>query len=140
VSGQVVGNLEEPLCVLSPVSRHLTTICSSALSLWHPALAGLSPKERFSLLDASLYLGSSAPLPEELSRCVFLTNVSEAFNGVKGFVVAQPEAGSIQLLLQPGQNSPLQCSEVSLSTFCAAASAFALWVSEQEHAVLNRHA
>jgi len=38
----VVGNFNEPGCVLRFVSLHLVVLCASAASLWHGSLAGKS--------------------------------------------------------------------------------------------------
>lgn len=139
VGGTAVGDIEKPSCVPRALSEHLVQLCATAGALWHPLLAGIAPEEQFKMLDEALFLGGGNPELEQCHDLVFLTNVSEAFDPVKGFVLA-PSSGEMVLLVKLNIDSPLIHRAITQTEFCEATAAFANWVNEQEHELLNESA
>jgi hypothetical protein len=137
IGGRAVGNFDEPACVLRAVSEHLVTFSAAAHSLWHPTLNGLQPMGQFSVLNEALFLGCDEEPPEEYARCGFLTNISEAFDGVKGFLLF-PGNGLFVTLIEQGQ--VFSHHTIPYTGFCTVAARFALWVREQELALLGKSA
>jgi hypothetical protein len=136
MQGHPVGNFATPSVVLRSVSEHLVTLCSVSSSLWHSSLTGLAPQEQFARLDAALYAGSYESPPKAFSLCTFLTNVSEAFDPIKSFLVCPPTGNAVALVqLEPG--TPVCSFEFPVREFCSAASRFASWLQSQEHALLR---
>ena len=136
VEGSVLGNLAEPCCVMATLSRHLVTICASSAGLWHPSLAGLTPEGQFDALDRALFSDDvSSPL-ESMSLCIFLTNVSEAFDPVKGFAIRMPASDRIRLLVRLSESDEITHWDVLQHDFCAAAGSFATWVQTLERELL----
>lgn len=138
--GLAYGDFNEPSCVLRPVSEHLVELCERLGTLWHPSLSSASPDRQFNLLDVWLFLGGSdEPEPEGLAGCIFLTNVSEAFDNIKAFLVCPP-TGSAYALLQVQPSSAVCRVAITSAEFCSVATAFASWLESQEHGLLQSRA
>lgn len=126
-----VGLFSEPCCVLRTLSEHLMDKCASSNALWHPSLAGKTPDAWFKLLDDALYR-VGPPEQQDAYHCMdFLTNVSEALNNVKGFLLAPPGRTLHALLQLPGSDV-VHHKTVPLPEFCAVSSQFSSWLGEQE--------
>jgi hypothetical protein len=138
-AGIEVGDFAEPACVLGAIGDHLVTLCATGSSLWHSALAGLSAKRQFEILDDAVFLGKGAEELQDLARCIFLTNVSEAFGDVKGFLLC-PESGELHALLRFTAAGEVKQFVLSISKLCAVASEFANWIAVQEKTLLPSHA
>ncbi len=136
VGGTSVGNIEEPNCILRALSEDLVELCETDRALWHPSLAGIAPEEQFQLLDAALFLGGGKQDLEACHSMVFLTNVSEAFDLIKGFILS-PSPNEIFVLLKLDLGSPLIHRVIPYAEFCSVSASFAHWVSEQERVLLN---
>ena len=136
VGGVSVGDIREPSCVPRALSDHLAGLCASVGKLWHPVLAGATPEEQFRLLDDALFLGDGNSALEECHDMVFLTDVDEAFDPIKGFALS-PSPGEIILLLRLDEGFPLVHRTVPYVEFCDVAASFAHWVAEQEGVLLN---
>ena len=136
VGGINVGDIGEPSCIPRALSEHLSELCATSSKLWHSSLSGVSPERQFQLLDQALFLGGGNPELEECQQTIFLTNVSEAFDPVKGFVLS-PSPDEIVLLLRLEEGSPLICRNIQYAEFSSVTAAFAHWVAEQERALLN---
>ena len=136
IGGAVLGDLGEPSCVLKALSQHLLELRDGADTLWHPLLAGAAPEQQFQLLDEALFLGGGARELQDCSRLVFLTNVSEAFDPMKGFALC-PSPGEVLVLLRTEEGGPIATRAISFTEFSAVAAAFAQWVTVQEGLLLN---
>jgi hypothetical protein len=128
LGGNAFGDFTEPCCILGCVSGHFADICS-AQNLWHAALSGLTAVEQFQLLDDLIY-GDTAmtPLSKELGTCIFLTNQSEAFDGIKAFIVLPPGTNFIILVESSGS---VQSFVVPVAYFKQASRDFADWLELQ---------
>ena len=131
VGGVSVGAINEPSCVLRALSEHLIELCATAPTLWHPSLSGASPEQQFQMLDQALFLSDGSPELEVCHETVFLTNVSEAFDRIKGFAFSS-SSDEIVLLLRLEESGPLIHRNIAFAEFRGVASAFANWVAEQE--------
>lgn len=136
IGGVSVGSIDEPSCVLRNLSEHLTELCAAAPALWHPSLSGRSPEQQFQMLDQALFLGGGDPELERCHETVFLTNVSEAFDPIKGFALSS-SFDEILVLLRLENNGPLIHRSIPFADFQSATSAFANWVAEQEGIYLS---
>ena len=136
VGGVSVGDIGEPSCIPRHLSEHLTEVCSTSRTLWHSSLSGATPEKQFQMLDEALFLGGGKPDLEEYHETVFLTNVSEAFDSIKGFVLS-PSPDEIVLLLRLEVGGPLIHRKIAFAEFSGVTEAFAKWVAEQEQTLLN---
>ena len=136
VGGVSVGDISEPSCVPRVLSEHLTEICATAHTLWHPSLAGIPPEGQFQMLDEALFLGGGNPELVQCNQTSFLTNVSEAFDPIKGFALS-PSPNEILVLLRLDEGGPFVHRNIPYIEFCSVAAAFAHWVGEQERTLLN---
>lgn len=134
--GLEVGKFSEPCCWLRPLSQHLAVKCASATALWHNSLAGKHPEVWFQLLDDALYLIGEPEPPHAYHRMDFLTNVSEALDGVKGFLVGPP-GESLQVMLRLQESNAIHHHVISPREFCAVATRFAMWIGEEEQRFLK---
>ena len=131
VGGQLLGDFTEPRCVFGPLAQHLTTLCASSAAFWHESLDGLAPPAIFEMLDRALFQGQDEPYPPVFDLMGFLTNVSECFDNVKGFVAA-PRAGILLVLAQLQPSGRLISHEIAVAQWAAASASFAAWLHEQE--------
>jgi hypothetical protein len=136
VGGISVGDISEPSSIPRHLSEHLTEVCSSSRKLWHSSLSGATPEKQFQMLDEALFLGGGKPELEECHETVFLTNVSEAFDPIKGFVLS-PSPDEIVLLLRLEEGGPLIHRKITFAEFSGVTVAFSQWVAEQERTQLN---
>lgn len=137
VGGVSVGDISEPSCVPRGLSEHLTELCAAAHTLWHPSFAGVQPEELFQMLDEAMFLGDGEPELKECHGTIFLTNVSEAFDQIKGFALS-PSPNEILVLLRLGEGGPFVHHNIPYTEFCSVSAAFARWIGEQERTLLNR--
>jgi hypothetical protein len=135
IDGYEVGDFSEPCCVIRALSDHLAELCSGTDELWHESLAGHLPESRFKHLDKALFLNETAQTPSEYDSMIFLTNILETFDDVKGFLVGPP-GQPLQALLQFGDSANVQCLSISRAEFCSVAAQFSLWLKEQESELL----
>lgn len=136
VGGVSVGGISEPSCTPRHLSEHLTELCTTPRKLWHSSLSGATPEKQFQMLDETLFLGGGKPELEECHAKIFLTNVSEAFDPVKGFVLS-PSPDEIVLLLRLEEGGPLIHHMIAFAEFSGVIAEFAQWVAEQERTLLN---
>jgi hypothetical protein len=136
VGGVSVGDISEPSCTPRHLSEHLTELCATSRKLWHSSLSGATPEKQFQMLDEALFLGGGKPELEDCHETIFLTNVSEAFDPVKGFVLS-PSPDEIVLLLRLEEGGPLIHRKIPFAEFSDVTAAFAHWVTEQERTLLN---
>jgi hypothetical protein len=133
--GLEVGKFDEPCCVIRQLSDHLVDKCESASTLWHESLADRSPDVWFKLLNDSLYLIGAPEPADEYYRMDFLTNVSEALNNVKGFLVAPP-GEPLHTLIQLSNSETVHHHIIPIGEFCSVSAKFAAWVKEREDELL----
>ena len=112
-------------------ARH--TLGARSAALWHDSLEGLDASELFETLDRACFQGQNEAYPVAFDLMGFLTNVSECFNNVKGFVVA-PRPGVLLALVQLQASGKLISSEITVAQWSTAAASFAAWVLQQERA------
>lgn len=135
IGGYEVGDFSEPCCVIRPLSDHLAELCSGTDGLWHESLTAHLPESQFKLLDEALFLDETAQGPSAYDSMIFLTNILETFDDVKGFLVGPP-GQPLQALLQFGDSACVQCLPISHAEFCSVAAQFSLWLKEQEDELL----
>jgi hypothetical protein len=139
LGGHPVGDFAEPGCTFGQFSDQLVTLASSARSLWHPSLNGLSPPEIFARLNHALFVGGVAEPPTQYHLMSFLTNVSEVFNHVKGFLVS-PEPDQLLALVELQVERELISQRIPYTQFASVAAQFATWLREQEEEHLRGNA
>jgi hypothetical protein len=135
IGGYEIGNFSEPCCVIRSLSEHLAELGSRTDELWHESLDGHIPESQFKILDEALFLDETAQASSEYDSMIFLTNVLETFDDVKGFLVGPP-GQPLQALLQSGDSANVQCLSISRAEFCSVATQFSLWLKEQENELL----
>jgi hypothetical protein len=131
LGGQAIGNFAEPSCAFGPLAEHLTTLCASSELLWHESLEGLDTPAIFQKLDRACFRGQEEPYPSAFDLMGFLTNVSECFNNIKGFVGA-PSPGVLKAILQLQPSGILAAHEIAVAQWSSAAASFAVWLTNQE--------
>ncbi len=130
-----VGNFHEPCCVLGPIAEHFAEV-GAYNRIWHSSLASLGTKEQFDYLDHMFYVGPyvSSEARESLNNCTFLTNVSEAFEHIKGFVL-RADSESFQFLFTLPKSESVHSFVVSFDQFLHAANGFSTWLHEQQQLI-----
>jgi len=128
-SGKHFGNFDEPCCVFGGISDHLSSLTADNARLWHPSLAHLQPEQQFQLLNELFYIGSHSDsnVRQALEDCCFLTNVSEAFDGVKGFALCEYKE-RFTFILESQDTSNISSFSLSSSEFVGTCASFASWV------------
>ncbi|HWU70293.1 MAG TPA: hypothetical protein VN017_02935 [Pseudoxanthomonas sp.] len=137
VGGEPFGNWDEPLCVLGAASDHLLNLAASPSGQWHPLLETLTPRQRFSALDDLIYESSISAHPGVMSvlfNTRFLTNISEAFDYTKSFILSDPDE-QVQVLVDSPRG--FFHAELSRSEFVSLAEGFSNWVKLQEHRLIG---
>lgn len=90
----VLGDLDEPACMLDVTAKHLQDILNSIDTLDAPELFAMTDKDLWAKLDNALYRDDSRTDDEvaadsrEYSRFNFLTNGGESFDRSKSFIIA----------------------------------------------------
>lgn len=128
-----IGDFDDPCCVLGTVSSHLTEICSRAAVMWHPALAEVGPKAQFEILDSAVY-GNTDHFEAE-PNFTFLTNVSEAFDPIKAFIL-HPPGEDFHILIRMEPRMEIESFKIAVREMASVASEFAAWIGEQESKLL----
>lgn len=139
ICGKEFGDFDEPSCVLRSVAEHLIEFGDTKKLLWHQAFVGKNAAQRFQLLDDALFRAAKLALPAKISDTVFLTNVSEAFDPLKSFLLSPP-GGNIQVLLRGTASATVQDFEISPEDFFLVANKFMNWLKEQESKLGYPHA
>lgn len=139
LGGQSVGNFNESGCTFRQLSEELVTLASTARALWHPSLSGMTPQQQFAMLEGALFVGSVDSPPEEYHLMNFLTNVSEVFNHVMGFLLS-PEDGHVVALVELLDTGTFISHRISYTDFSSVAAQFALWLKQQEEAQFGTRA
>ena len=140
VAGEPHGDWDEPLCILGAVSTRLMELASNAAVLWHPLLDSLTPEQRFSALNDLVYETSISAHPSaatSLANTNFLTNISEAFDSTKSFILSN-QNGQVQILIESPRG--FFHTELPRSEFVSLAQDFARWVQLQEHRLIGEDA
>ncbi len=134
--GAPLGKRDEPCCVLGCIRDHLLEKCHATL-LWHPQLDAYSPVEQFAVLDDIFFLGSneSLSLQEAVADCDFLTNVSEAFDGLKAFIL-RPPGSDFVVLVRVGTGDLLRLT-FSIHHFAEVVEQFDGWLNGQEKRLMR---
>jgi hypothetical protein len=133
LGGFPVGDFSESGCALGPLSDHLLELASRSGAMWHPSLESLTPREQFELLDSALFIGDVEEVPAEYHLTGFLTNVSEAFDGIKAFLIS-PESDRFVALVQEFESGTFVSQSIAHTEFAGVADQFARWVKEERHA------
>lgn len=131
IGGRPFGNVDEPACVIAVLHVHLRDILASD-ALWSDTLAPLDAKARFHALDDLVYTGRPTDLPDALHATVFLTNASEAFDGIKAFIL-RPPGTRLEILVAEGDD--VLSLPVEVADLADATHAFGAWVAQCEREV-----
>lgn len=113
-------------------------LASSSAGLWHPLLEPLTPEQRFSALNDLVYETSISAHPgalSTLSNTNFLTNISEAFDSTKSFILCSQD-DQIQILIE-GPCGFFH-AELPRSEFVSLSEGFSNWVKSQEHRLIGK--
>ena len=139
-AGVPLGNRNEPCCVLGGIRDHLIDKCHATL-LWHSQLGAALPVEQFAVLDDIFFLGSNQSLSvqEAVADCDFLTNVSEAFDGLKAFIL-RPPGNNFIVLARVGADGELLRLPFAVHRFADAVEQFDRWLSGQEKRLMRADA
>jgi hypothetical protein len=133
VGDVAVGDFSESGCAFEPLRDHLLQLASGSGGMWHSSLNGLTPREQFNLLDSALFIGGVEKVPDAYHLTGFLTNVSEAFDCVKAFVVS-PESDRLVALVEDLESGKFISQSISFTEFAEVAAQFAKWVNEEGYA------
>jgi hypothetical protein len=127
-----LGNRDEPACVLGGVRDHLIEKCC-ATSLWHPQLGAYSQADQFALLDGIFFSGTDRgrSMQDAVADCDFLTNVSEAFDELKAFIL-RPPGQELVVLARRSLSSDLFRVSFPVDDFANAVNEFNRWLCSQE--------
>jgi len=126
IQGVRIGNIQEAHCSLFHSVSRFQQVCFGIESLWSETFEGLTDAEMFALIDTRY---SGDPCEEDFSRCDFLTNTGEQFDGVKTFIVCRP-SGDVRILYKVG-NGPIGSGSCSASSFREAAGGFVQWFADE---------
>lgn len=131
VGGEELGDFNEPCCVFGGVSDHLAYLCSAQARIWHHSLVALAAPDQFQLLDNLIY-GESSPslqLSSAVGDTIFLTNLSEAFDGLKAFIIRPP---GWQLVVLVERDELIRSFQIPIADFQLASRSFANWLELQD--------
>ena len=136
IGGEELGDFNQPCCVFGGVSDHLAYLCSTQARIWHHSLEGLAAADQFQLLDNLIYGESNIPLElsSALGDSIFLTNVSEAFDGIKAFITRPP---GWQLVVLIERDELIRCFSVPVADFQLASRSFADWLELQDRQLVR---
>lgn len=137
--GWVLGDINEPACMLNVTEGHLSGVVRRLSSLDDKSLAGLSDREAFDRLNRAVYLddGRSGHEVQQDAECYFrfdfLTNGGESFDGTKSFIVL---SGGYVRVLFTDNTGEFRSAHVPIKTFSQVVSGFFAWIeSEGRNAV-----
>jgi hypothetical protein len=89
---KVLGNIDEPACMLNVTEAHLQGLTQRLLELENRELATMSALDAFTLFDFAIYLDDDRSMEQVESDALryfkydFLTNGGESFDGTKSFI------------------------------------------------------
>ena len=132
VAGEPFGKWDEPYCIFGEVTGHLNELAWLTEGLWHSDLQELTLQDRFRTLDETFYLGFRKPhLTFEAALCStnFLTNVSEAFDSSKSFMLAKSNK-EFQILVEC--EGGFLHTDIPRSDFLVMVEEFSKWLALQE--------
>lgn len=130
-SGQQLGDIDKPGCMLNVTAGHLAAVVERLASLDEAAFRPLSDAEVFHRLDRALYLDddrSDDEVRADAERYTtfdFLTNGGESFDHTKSFLVAEDD--ELRLVFRD-RNDGLHAARFSQAAFTAATKQFQTWL------------
>jgi hypothetical protein len=138
VRGEEYGDFAEPCCVLQPFADHLLARAKLGARAWAEQLAPLGPLERFAVLDGIFYSGNveNPALETQLRDACFLTNESEAFDPIKGFVLR--DGLNMQILLRRDGDAAIEAHIVPVTLWAEVANNFGAWLSVEQTKLWER--
>jgi hypothetical protein len=131
VGGNILGDIDEPACMLNVTQAHLSRIIFRLPQLDCEKFKNLSDRDAFDFLNRTLYLENERSNNEiqrdieRYSKFVFLTNGGESFDGTKSFIIVSGE--HIRLLFIDLEGN-FYASHVPKDTFLLVTNAFLTWM------------
>lgn len=130
----VLGDLDEPACLLSETAEHLRDVLNELSALNEQELFSLTDSALWELLDTALYRDDARTLGEvdrdalRYSRFDFLTNGGESFDKSKSFIVVNEHR--VRILFDDARR-PLVGKTVDRRVFVEALLSFFEWVETE---------
>jgi hypothetical protein len=134
--GNVLGDLNEPACMLNVTAGHLEDVLCEIDALDEPELFALTDSELWERLDKALYRGDTRTNAEiaadsrKYSKFNFLTNGGESFDRSKSFIVASDSNVRI-LFMSDDANCSLVGKTINLYVFVEALQSFLKWIEAE---------
>jgi len=132
--GKVLGDIDEPACMLSVTEGHLAGLTKRVLLLDDPELSKLNDHEAFELLNRALYLDDERTIAEvvmdaeKYRKFDFLTNGGESFDGSKSFIVLS--SNHVRILFTDRADK-FQTMRVHMEVFCKVIGDFLNWLKKE---------
>jgi hypothetical protein len=130
---KVLGDFDEPACMLNVTASHLQAILESLPQMDGAIFQRQSDAQAWDIIDKALYLDDDRSTEEIVAdskrffRYDFLTNCGESFDNSKSFIVR--DGDSVRLLFKTGDDA-LESIDVEVGTFCAAVRGFLDWIDQ----------
>jgi hypothetical protein len=130
-SDKVLGDFDEPACMLNVTASHLQTILKRLPDLESALFRAQSDALVWDIIDRALYLDDDRSAEEVVadsvrySRYDFLTNGGESFDNSKSFIVRDGE--HVRLLFKKDEGT-LESISVDVGEFCSVVRSFLKWI------------
>lgn len=132
----VLGNLNEPACLLNVTARHFEDALTSLAEHDEPELFALNDEQLWERLDSALY-GDDERTVEQIvadakryRRFDFLTNGGESFDNSKSFFVAS--ANEVRVVFKTADR-PVTGRRVKRTVFVETLQAWLQWLASERH-------
>ena len=151
MSGQAIGNFDNPHCWLGPPHQHLAEMVRSCDELWHISFNSLSTEAIFDRLNLLVFAANrdgsvSNECEGEKSdffgmeektfdRFMFLLHSSEAFDGWKAFLV-HPPGSELLALVFPIKSPVVTAYRFPVDVFRQAVHDLGEWIEMEEQRLL----
>jgi hypothetical protein len=132
-SDAVLGNFNEPACVLNVTASHLQEILKRLPQLESTLFQGQSDAIVWDIIDRALYLDDNRSDEDvfadsaRYSRYEFLTNGGDSFDESKSFIIRDGEC--VRLLFKKNDGA-LESISVDVEEFCAVVRSFLEWIDK----------
>lgn len=130
----VLGDFDEPACMLNVTSSHLSSVLRRLPSLDEPSFYALNDEELFRLLDRALYEDDDRTNEEvnadasKYFKFDFLTNGGESFDRSKSFVACAGE--KVRVVFVQGTGG-VQSFYINKKNFVEAINSFLDWLASE---------
>lgn len=132
----VLGDLDEPACMLNVTAGHLEDVLDGIDALEAPELFALTDSRLWERLDTALYRNDNRTIVEVTAddrryfKFDFLTNGGESFDGSKSFIVAS-ESNVRILFKNDDADRSLVGATVNRYVFVEALQSFLNWLDAE---------